>query len=702
MTKIIDPDDLTRSTSKTNLGTDGNVWIDTDTKQIYLAEYGSLTSDGVTVQCLYSYLKEEWKNDNTLIKFPFPMVAITPEQFEFVNGWKIAEDDNDTTRYLLRDGGYAVKDDSGNTIRAFFGLISLGEFNDPSNDRAYYWQNQSDQTDIKYAHYTGPLNETAEYYRNKSITSESIGTGDGTTTDFSATLKWTPVKKSSITVHYTIGGTDYTATDDGNGNITGTDVSGTINYKTGEISLTFTTAPDNTTDINVDYTSYFDYSTFFKLFLRVQGKTYSQASLDDIGVTTLTYQAYRFPVSNTIDLKITHTDAEIDSNSDGVPDQAPYDNMDITWLGGTGFGTYDSGTTYNQNDVVQASDSRWYIFFSSTSTSGDDPANPTSITGETLGSGDGSTTSFSGTLASPPVRPGTLKVYYTIGGTDYTATDDGNGNITGTDISSGSIDYDTGSWSITFSTAPDNSTNITADYTQSHWKSYSGERQIGTNYYAFDIIIDANVSDSGNNPTAEQIYEFVQFELRQTLDIDANANTEHIGKVTDPLLSFVGDTLVTSTGVYIDDFNSTDTNRIEFYDVSGTKRTFPYVAAGAIYFNDNLQQDTDAIYVMFFEDPDGTPNSGDEYGTSGAIVVNDKDGSPIQGSVNGQSSVTFTFDYDNNTQGGRTPGTDANVVVVAIGLAKAQYVKATGTITRSTTNSISLVAALERNYKNPA
>ena len=87
-----------------------------------------------------------------------------------------------------------------------------------------------------------------------------------------------------------------------------------------------------------------------------------------------------------------------------------------------------------------------------------------SVTGEVLASGDGSTTSFSGTITNTPIKPGTISVGYTIGGTAYTATDDGNGNISGTDCS-GTINYDTGAWTLTFTTAPDNATNITAGYT---------------------------------------------------------------------------------------------------------------------------------------------------------------------------------------------------------------------------------------------
>ena len=89
---------------------------------------------------------------------------------------------------------------------------------------------------------------------NVAVTGEGIGTGDGATTSFSGTLARKPVKPSSVTIHYTIGGTDYTATDDGSGNISGTDVSGTIDYQTGDWSLTFTTAPDDATNITADYT----------------------------------------------------------------------------------------------------------------------------------------------------------------------------------------------------------------------------------------------------------------------------------------------------------------------------------------------------------------------------------------------------------------------------------------------------------------
>lgn len=226
------------------------------------------------------------------------------------------------------------------------------------------------------------------------------------------------------------------------------------------------------------------------------------------------------------------------------------------------------------------------------------------------------------------------------------------------------------------------------------------QRNIGGTNRDFGIIID------GNNGTKQEIYEFVQWSLRQATDEDAGTGTLN-GNVMPQLLQFVGSTLETvsaenyqggGTGVYIDNFNAVDTNDLVFVDNTSTERTFPFVAAGSINFSNTLVSDPDAVYFMYFTDG---VDAGDEFGNSGAILVDDNAASDITGAVS-SGSVAFTFDYDGNNQGNRTPGTDANVTVVAIGLATGQYVKATGTITRSNANSITLTAAVERQYENAA
>jgi len=82
-----------------------------------------------------------------------------------------------------------------------------------------------------------------------------------------------------------------------------------------------------------------------------------------------------------------------------------------------------------------------------------------------------------------------------------------------------------------------------------------------------------------------------------------------------------------------------------------------------------------------------------------AIIVKNANDVDISGAIGG-SSVSFDFDYDGNVQGGRTAGTDAVIIIRAIGLDTAQFVETTGTIARSVGQSFSLVSALERNYEN--
>jgi len=53
---------------------------------------------------------------------------------------------------------------------------------------------------------------------------------------------------------------------------------------------------------------------------------------------------------------------------------------------------------------------------------------------------------------------------YTIGGTEYIATDNSNGVITGLGISSGSINYTTGELHISFGTPIDNCTTVFLSY----------------------------------------------------------------------------------------------------------------------------------------------------------------------------------------------------------------------------------------------
>lgn len=477
MAKITDPDLLAQGVE---------VQFITGSKLIKLIPAGDLVPyDGVTMQALYSFTKEEWLSDANLIKFPFPFISITGEQFEFINGWDLSGSyrsltNSASSKNMIRDAGWAVKDSAGNSREEYMNVTSLGAFNDSNVDQAYYLQSGS----------LGFIPSSSVYYGEVNI----------------------PVRI----------------------------------YASG--------SPYGAPTVK-------NYRNFFNLYLREQGKTYGSYDLiTEQNITTLTYKKYALPLVNASDLKISSSDASISTN---------------------------------------------------------------------------------------PVHTGMSINYYT-----------------------GSV-----------------------------------VRSIGGTNYPFKVIID------GNNATAEQIYEFVQYKLRQTGDIDSNSNYSVIrGDTAGDLLTFIGDTLRTrrvtikgvAHGVYIDNFQSVDTNRLEFTDDSGSIQTFPFVAAGTIAFNDNLRNDASSKYFMFFTNDDAGNNTGRDFGTQNAILINDNSGpTPITGLVATSASVSFDYDYDGNIQrGNASSGTDVPYTAIALGLSTAQYVVTTGTITRSTTNAVNFVAALERNYSN--
>lgn len=211
-------------------------------------------------------------------------------------------------------------------------------------------------------------------------------------------------------------------------------------------------------------------------------------------------------------------------------------------------------------------------------------------------------------------------------------------------------------------------------------------RLIGGVNRPFRVII------AGNGATLEQIYTKIQFLLRQSTDIDSGAGTV-IGKTADALLSFVGDTLQTTTGVYIDNIQSADSNRIIFKDQTGVDRTNPFTAAGTISFNAPLVG-AGSSYRMMYTSP---PGAGNDFGESGAITVNNAAGTPITGTISA-SSINFDFDYDANVQGGFAGGTDRPVTIIGIKPGTGKYVVATGILTRSKSIALSLVAETDRAY----
>lgn len=180
MAKITDPDKLSRSTQAGAATPDGNVFFNLTSKTIELVDDSLWTdvanelvdsnynSGGVSIQTLYSFLKEQWKSDTELVKYAFPMEAITAEQFEFINGWVL------TDFKLIRDGGFAERDAAGVVQKEYAGIISLGTLADGAAQPYFAFSDDVAKTDFQYA---GQVNEPILIFteggvddRNKALT----------------------------------------------------------------------------------------------------------------------------------------------------------------------------------------------------------------------------------------------------------------------------------------------------------------------------------------------------------------------------------------------------------------------------------------------------------------------------------------------------------------------------------------------------
>jgi len=202
-----------------------------------------------------------------------------------------------------------------------------------------------------------------------------------------------------------------------------------------------------------------------------------------------------------------------------------------------------------------------------------------------------------------------------------------------------------------------------------------------------------------NGGTLSQIFQFLQRELRRTTDIDEGNGAER-GDITNLLMSFSSPT-GTTIDLFPDDIANSELNNVTYQGVeTGVDRNNAFLVGLTLQVSQNLIDSANARVVVFFSDPDGTPSTGDEFGTNGAIIV--QDDVPVNMNFTTvTANISTTYDYTNNAQGGRTPNTDAPVTVVAIGDDLAQHVLVTATITRVNTLTIAVSTALERNYSNP-
>ena len=283
-------------------------------------------------------------------------------------------------------------------------------------------------------------------------------------------------------------------------------------------------------DTNGDGTPDYDYRSYFKVFLREQGKTYDESSNADIGYSTLTYKKYNFPITHAVDAGVTADDTTVDA----------YTGLAI----------------------------QWYAAAQSASLGSNGP-------------------------------------------------------------------------------------------------------------YDFHVLI------TGNNKTHNEIYSWVQRQLRKTSDIDADGTNAKNGNVTAALVRMDGTTLKTiyqtAGGVHITNPSATSLNNISEQDDTQAYRTYPLSVSVAVEFDSYLIGDADSYFWVF---------ATADYGTPGATPLLDSSGNQMKGAATANTSFAYTY------------STDTPLTGVAMGKAGAKISTVTTTLT-NTGAKLVFTPGLERWYVNP-
>ena len=482
-------------------------------------------------------------------------------------------------------------------------------------------------------------------------------------------------------------------------------------YYTQATGFTATTSNyDKTGELNenIDTTSA---KTYKKSYVRIQGKTFAEYNLlVEQGLSTLNFQAYSFPLSNGTDLKTDNTvnsSLYSDANVSALAD--PYQLMKATYLSGTGFTTM-AAIAYIIGNVIQDSTGRWFFCTTAGTATGTDVA---------TGSGTCVFEAYEGE--------------YLIGSTYYAFNRLVNCGA-GTDREAyawvqyrlrqiGEINDDVviNPTQGSFGTVNGEVAELLAEYVGDNLKP-----KPGVLFFNFDtnstnsiqhspITVDGGLDPITYVPLAfsEVAFPFTAagtINFSDNLDLQTDVNTvydmyfQYITSATNTdiamtaaatntgTITFTGTTLDHLTNgdyITINGFTATE-NNTEY--LVGTVIAGTSVTVTAVDSTVTLTDEIVGNSITVLENP---------FESLGAVIVNDNGGTPITGEVTA-TSIAFDFDYTNNIQSGRTPDSDAAVIVIALALDGAEWTSATHTISKSTGQNVAVNASDERNFSNPA
>lgn len=655
MATIIDPDNLRDAVTDSAQ----NIFINTALREVTIrnnlasgnANKGPvLDESGVTLQALYSFLKEEWKNDplsKGLINYPFPLIAITPEQFEWRFGWKPKDN---TSRNLLRTAGWREYATDNTTLeREFVGVISLGNVEGTQTDAAAVGVHTAYfaffDADSAQPPLTGATNFDFPGEVNQAVKTYEVNPGAG---EFSFDFR-------------------------------------------NDILTLFVRSFDSTNE-----------STF-------TGYTFDKTPSTDIGITagaTLPYNVQRFPLSEAVDLDVTVGDLTITLNdgagekydqsgvADGVGPSIVYNSVSVA-SNTLGYDNDLSGGPYNFGVIIDA----------------DDGASAQNLSKNEIYSWVGR-----------QLRQNT-NIEDSAGAAKIGRLQDQLLQFVGPDLQTLQVRN------------PDQALN-------------TGEGVAIKNFFPADI----NNLFFRDDAFAGTLRSF-PFTSTGTISFAGSADTlvqdgvdakyfvyyEYTKKTNIPDLVISGTGSVTANGGTVDSANFTSATNA-FSNANALNGTTGITLAPGDYFKvdalaSNLAAGNAQVWEVISISSGGNfigcrsyddVSGGDQTVTGDieirehpinspdALRVDSASGtnSPITGDLDGGTTlVSFTYDYDGNVQGDKPSGTvagtsgaaDAQIVIRAIGLGKGSYVEVGNIeIARSTSNSYSVVSAIERNYANPA
>jgi hypothetical protein len=549
----------------TGASTEKSVFFDTAALGVYIMEQGNVDANGVIGQAIYSFMMQEWKDDDFLIaNASFPMLAIDTDAGKYIIGqnaagentgwnWVDVPAESIRTRKVLRDMGWDEVDVNGVTLNRYFSATTLGTFEDPVNDNAFYqFGTDTISDDTVNFDFNGPVNEAVRFFERQA--DGAINGGTGIAIDLTGRL--------------------LTRSDGGNWRTDGYKIGGQITIRDAEDSTTDGTwlCVDVGTGVNGAITCGRAANANAGIQF-ADGGGGDDSLVLPTGETTFTEYGY------VVGSKIIITSAEdVGNNGTHV----------ITSISADGLTAFVATASFTAN----ADDTTAVVGMF------DDALTPDITI-------NGAINNDNAVRLGLRVRDG-----------------DTNGKTFGEANLASAGKAELGNFVFAFPLA--NATDLKISETDANIDANVPYTGMSITFHSTAQVRSGLVGGSfnfgiivnGNNGTAIEVFEWIQRQLRKLTDIDADADTA-IGRAIGLLARFVGDNLEVGSGdggltvpvnpdgggsgVYIDNLNAVDANNVSFMDNTGVFRVNPETIAVTLDFNQTAIDDTTTEFDLFYD-----------------------------------------------------------------------------------------------------